>query len=132
MAYDAREGFEAERQKQPTSYSTGPTGLAAMYRLYSRLGDGRFKAVQFQRPITHLPADAALLVVSHPFRRNPSPEEKASLRKWISGGGALLLLLDESAALTPLGDLLEDKLSVTLENPAPVDMKPHQKNSPYP
>lgn len=120
--YYSRRGEEEQQKGRPTTYSTGPKGTAALFRLTEREG---LKAQRFEQDFRRLPDTAGLVVVTEPFQRRPTLEEESALAKWVENGGSLLYFLDEGVMI--LGDKKDDEPNVEAElktsNPAdvPVD-----------
>lgn len=77
-----------EPRPDRSSRNSGPSGTKALFLWFRELGLG---AERWQRPPRALPADARLFVVAEP-KFPPGPDEAASLRRWVEGGGTLLVL----------------------------------------
>src|SRR2546423_12266662 len=60
-AYYTQRGIQDEEKGRPSSYSVGPNGLAAIYRLFQKVGLG---AKQYRGDLAHLPASAGLLIIA--------------------------------------------------------------------
>ncbi len=129
-AYFGAIGFEREQSAQPTTYSAGPSGLKALYRLLESEG---IPVQRFKEPPSQLPEDAGLLVISEPLKRPFTEAEKASLRAWITGGGTLLLLTEDSEIMRPLRGAPLEEVSVETKPPRPAEIAPgaEERTSPY-
>lgn len=90
-----------QRQKAPESemfpnrstFNSGPTGVQALYSLLSETGR---KVVRWQEPpdsleIKRQKAPATFVVIG-PLRRDFTEAEYASLFRWVSGGGRLVVI----------------------------------------
>jgi hypothetical protein len=129
-AYFGAIGFEREQSAQPSTYSTGPSGLKALYRLLESEG---VSVRRFTEPPSQLPEDAGLLVIAEPLKRPFTPSEKASLRRWISNGGTLLLLAEESEGMRALRGVPLEAVSVEAKPSRPGQIAPgaKERSSPY-
>lgn len=104
-AWFTQQGFQNQQREQPTTYSIGKGGIKALYQLLARVG---VQVRRQEQPLTKIPADTGLLVMSEPFARPITTEEQIALRDWVEGGGTLLLVL--SGAWSPLRPTMGVKL----------------------
>ncbi len=128
-AYYTRRGIQEEEKGRPTTYSIGPNGLAALFRVFQKQG---LAAQQYRRELTHLPSDAGLLVIAEPLDRNVTGQEAEALIKWVEGGGALLFLVSDNVfALSASEELLSEHVRFDLKQSKPQDIAVDSSSSKY-
>jgi len=88
LVYFNRAGSRTLPSDLPTSLSSRPIGLKALYLLYDRLG---FSVERLAGPWSRLDRRAALLIVQEPLEdsRQPSMAEEEALMRWVENGGTL-------------------------------------------
>lgn len=80
-----------------SSYNAGTLGLNGIYGVMEQRG---IKVMRWRRPLKELPAKSGRLVVWQPFQL--TPDEWTDLKKWVGGGGTLVISVPGSlGTLTP-------------------------------
>ncbi len=105
IATSTRSEFSRAMAEQPSSYSAGPAGYGAAYRL---LRMENYPVERLQIPYTALPAEPGLIIAVTPFERSVQADEAARLDRWIRLGGVLVLV--EGAEDTELNNRLGIRL----------------------
>lgn len=123
-AITARTQYGNEQRSQPSTYSTGPAGYAAAFRLLRQEG---YPVDRLEEPYSSLPRRPALLIACTPFQRPVAPSEAARLDEWLRSGGALVLV--EGAP----DEVLNDRLGVRLDQASARDiaLPPADAASPF-
>ncbi|MGC8668293.1 MAG: DUF4350 domain-containing protein [Chthonomonadales bacterium] len=123
-ATTARSEFGRAKQAEPSSYSVGPAGYGAAYRLLRAEG---YPVGRLEAPYTSLPSQPALIIACTPFDRAVESAEAARLDQWLRLGGVLVLV--EGAA----EDTLNDRFGIRLDQASArrVSLIPEDPASPF-
>jgi hypothetical protein len=97
--YGAR-GGDRLADTNPTTHGTAPAGLRAYYELLRVEG---IAARRWDHNLTILPPSAGLLVIGEPLEVPVEKEERDAVRKWVRGGGTLLLVATTSTERAKAG-----------------------------
>jgi hypothetical protein len=128
-AFYTERGIQEEEKGRPTTYSFGPNGLAALYRVLQKQG---LATRQYRRELGSLPSDAALVVIAEPVARQVSMAESDAVRKWVEGGGALLFLVSDNAfSVGPSEEMLSSHMRIDLAQSRPLDLTVDPASSRY-
>jgi Domain of unknown function (DUF4350) len=133
----------SQRQKEPesemlpnrSSYNYGPTGTQAFYSLLSETGR---RPLRWQEPIDALerkrPDAATTFVMVGPLRRDVTEAEIASLMRWVSGGGRLVIIdrdpPDEIVKKSANWNISGDGRNPDMEDVDPSDQKSMTRDTP--
>ena len=88
---------DREERPNPSTYNAKATGSKGLYLWLQRLG---FQVRRWERPLTHLPREAGVVLALGPRISLEEPELKA-LEAWVRAGGVLVLADDTVGAPVP-------------------------------
>jgi hypothetical protein len=94
VGWVSQHDYQNQQESQPTTYSTGRKGLKAAFQLIS---SENIPMDRLETPLTKMPSNTGMLVISEPLQTPLSADEKQTLWNWIRKGGTLLLLKSADA-----------------------------------